>query len=81
MGRIYWDPDQPGGRPDPLAQDVEAIRQGLATAYSATAVTQAETVAFLVQYGGDVTKGHAPVGAPGRMGDPDNPVPDAADNG
>jgi hypothetical protein len=73
MGRQYFD-----DAPDVLGQDQAAIREGVSQAYVAVAASQAEAAAFLVAYGADVVGGHAPVGEPGRMGDPD-PALDASD--
>ena len=62
-----------------LLADQAAVREGVATAYSATAAAQREAAAFMVEHGADVLPGHADVGQPGRMGDPDAGLPDAAD--
>jgi hypothetical protein len=42
-------------------------------------LAQRESAAFMAAYGGTVLGGHSPVNAPGRQGDPDTPMPDAAD--
>ena len=81
MGRIYWDVDQ-GGRPDPVAVDEAAIRQGVAAAEAATQVTQAQGHRFFAEFGSSVSDGHADVGRPGDIGsDPDSYGPDASDRG
>lgn len=61
-----WSADSPGG----LNESIAAVREGLSRAYSAVATTQVETAAFLVAHG-PATINHAPVGEPGRQGDPD----------
>lgn len=78
MSGIYqnWSADSPGG----LNESTAAIREGLAQAVSAVAVTQLETEAFLVEHGAAVIPGHSPVNQPGRQGDPDLER-DAADYG
>jgi hypothetical protein len=53
-----------------VAEDEAAVREGVATAYAATAVTQAEAHGFFVAHGSAVIN-HPPVGEPGRQGDPD----------
>jgi hypothetical protein len=69
-----WSADSPGG----LNESVAQVREGLATAYSAVQITQQEAHNFFVTHGASAAAGHQ-VGAPGRMGDPDNPLPDASD--
>ena len=81
MGRIYWDEDQPGGRPDPRAVDEAAVREGVAAATAATETRQAEGGRFFAEFGAAVVDGHAPVGRPGDIGsDPDVYGPDASDS-
>ena len=65
MGRIYFD-----DAPNPLEVDQAAVREGVAQAYDAVQVGQREAEQFMRESGGDASA-HAPVGAPGRMGDPD----------
>jgi hypothetical protein len=65
--------------PDVLGQDMAAVRQSVAEAAAAVVASQREAARFLVEYGADVVGGRAPVGEPGRMGDPD-PSLDAADS-
>jgi hypothetical protein len=57
---------------------VAAIREGVATAYTAVAASQSEAAAFLLAHGAAVVGGHRPTGRPGRMGDPDVGLPDAS---
>jgi hypothetical protein len=71
----------PDAAPDPGVQDRADIAAGVATAAAAVQVAQQESAAFMAAYGSDVVGGHSPVNAPGRQGDPDTPMPDAADPG
>jgi hypothetical protein len=61
-----WSADSPGGLNETVAQ----VAAGLNQAYAAVATTQVETAQFLVAHG-PATINHAPVGEPGRQGDPD----------
>jgi hypothetical protein len=73
MGRIYFD------GPDPLAEDMAAIREGLQQSYAATVVDQQAAHDFFVASGDAVVGGHADVRKAGAQGDPDVGPPDAAD--
>jgi hypothetical protein len=66
--------DAPGG----LNESVAQVREGLAQAYQGVQTTQQEAHNFFVTHGASAVPGHQ-VGEPGRMGDPDTPLPDAAD--
>jgi hypothetical protein len=65
--------DAPGG----LKESKAAVAAGLAQARTAVSVTQVEAAQFMRENGHDAAT-HAPVGEPGRMGDPD-PALDAGD--
>ena len=65
------------GIDEPRLADEAAIREGLTTAYAATAINQAEAHQMFLQHGPAVIT-HS-VGEPGRAGDPDAGLPDAAD--
>jgi hypothetical protein len=66
--------DAPGG----LNESTAAVREGLATAYSAVAADQREAHAFIVAHGAAAAAGHPDVRTAGKQGDPD-PTLDAAD--
>jgi hypothetical protein len=75
---IYSDQNGQPGVPGGRLESEQAVRDGLATAYSGVQSTQQEAHNFFVTHGASAVAGHQ-VGEPGRMGDPDNPLPDAAD--
>jgi hypothetical protein len=57
--------------PDPRPELEAAIAAGVRESASAVATTQADAARFMREFGALVLDGHAPVGAPGRQGDPD----------
>jgi hypothetical protein len=69
-----WNEDSPGG----LAETAAAVAAGLAEASAGYAITAVETRELLTAHGPTVIT-HSPVGEPGRQGDPDVGLPDAAD--
>jgi hypothetical protein len=79
MSGIYQDQNGQPGVPGGRLESEAAVREGVAQAYAATAQTQREAAAFIVEHGSQVLGGHTPVNKPGRQGDPD-PQLDPADS-
>jgi hypothetical protein len=70
----------PADSPDVLAQDMAAIREGLAQAMGTVGLVQSEARTFFESYGPAVSAGHSDVGSPGDLGsDPDSYGADASD--